>query len=103
MLQVCYFLNKAVVVLDNRNLNICSLLMSSHFLIPKTVCMYMHIITNLPTLTVPLSILGFRPLLTYRSNWKIKHLEIHFLQNTGLKKINTTTAGWATPSINCSR
>lgn len=26
MLQVCYFLNKAVVALDNKNLNICSLL-----------------------------------------------------------------------------
>lgn len=70
--------------------------MHSHFLIPKTVFMYTHTITNLLTLIVALSILHFRPLLMDNSNWKIKHLEIDFLLNAGLKKTNLTSAGWAT-------
>lgn len=76
--------------------------MPSHFAIPKTVCMYVYTITNLPTLTVPFSIQDFRPLLTDSFNWKTKQSEIHFLLNTELRKMNTTMADWATPSINCT-
>lgn len=91
MSQVCYFLNKPVVYLDNKTFNICSLfitnsmtlLMHSHFLIPKIVCTYMHTITNLPTLTVPLSTLALRLLLTGCSNWKMKHLEKYFFTELG--------------------
>lgn len=72
--------------------------MDSHFAIPKTLCMYIHTITNLPTLTVPFSIQDFIPLLTDSFNWKTKQSEIHFLENTELKKINATMADWATLS-----
>lgn len=76
--------------------------MHSHLAIPKTLHENTHHYKPSHTDSA-IQYSGFQTS-TYRFFlWKTKQSEIHFLQNTELKKINATMADWATSSINCSR